>query len=300
MLTTPASPAPDADTADTTAGAPGESAAFLAAYLARIGLAAPPPPTLAGLTILQAAHQAAIPFEAIDVLTGEGVDLDPQAIAAKLIGARRGGYCFEQNALFLRVLRATGFAAEGLLGRVRLMVAPDAPPTPRTHMVVRVMLDGRPWLADVGFGALVPPQPLALDSGAVQPTPHQPYRIAAAGDGPGETFAVMAKVEGEWTMLYIVDAAPPPAIDYEVGNWYTATHPQSHFRHRLIAARTTATARYGLLDNRLTIRGAGGSVERRWLDADGIAAALRDIFGLAVRPGWRTAIERAATAEVPG
>src|SRR3546814_6407226 len=92
------------------------------------------------------------------------MDIGADAIDAKLIGQRRGGYCFEQNGLFLRALRAIGFAAEGLIGRVRWMLPDDAPPTPRSHMVVRVTIDGRPWLADVGFGAAVPPQPLAMDS----------------------------------------------------------------------------------------------------------------------------------------
>lgn len=39
---------------------------FLSRYLARIGLAIRPAPTLEGLALLQAAHQAAIPFESFD------------------------------------------------------------------------------------------------------------------------------------------------------------------------------------------------------------------------------------------
>ena len=92
--------------------------------------------------------------------------------------------------------------------------------------------------------------------------------------------------------------APAPAIDYEVGNWYTSQHPASHFRHQLIAARTTDEARYGLRDNRLTIRRADGGIDQRHLSADAIEAALRDIFLLTPEPGWRRVIERAAAAEV--
>ncbi|WP_428632058.1 arylamine N-acetyltransferase family protein [Sphingopyxis sp.] len=103
------------------------------------------------LAALQAAHIDAITFEAIDALTGVGIDIGAAAVDAKLIGRRRGGYCFEQNDLFLPVLNAIGFDAEGLLGRVRRMLPDDAPPSPRTHRVVRVKIDGQPWLADVGF-----------------------------------------------------------------------------------------------------------------------------------------------------
>ena len=284
---------------DSSAPAPCDMAGganVLTRYLARIGHSGAVTPTLETLAALQAAHIAAIPFEAIDALTGEGVDIDPQAVEAKLIDRRRGGYCFEQNGLFLRILRLLGFEAEGLIGRVRWMLPDDAPPTPRTHMTVRVWLDGRPWLADAGFGSAVPPQPLALDSDAPQPTRHEIYRVSRRGDG----YRLEAELAGEWRTLYDLEGTAAPAVDYEVGNWYTSQHPNSHFRHQLIAARTTAEARYGLRDNRLTIRRVDGYVEQRYLSADEIAAALTDIFLLTPEPGWRRAIERAATVEVAG
>lgn len=283
-----------ADPVDPDMEAPAD--AFLPRYLARIGYAGPVAPTLDALAALQAAHIAAIPFEAIDALTGTGVDIGADAVDAKLIGQRRGGYCFEQNGLFLRVLRAIGFAAEGLIGRVRWMLPDDAPDTPRTHMVVRVKIDGRPWLADVGFGAAVPPVPLAMDSEESQPTRHESYRVVRHGD----VWQVAALIEDEWRLLYLLEDAPPPAIDYEIGNWYTSAHPESHFRHQLIAARTTAEARYGLRDNRLTTRLTDGRIDRRYLTADEIERTLSEIFLLPVRPHWRAAIERAATAEIAG
>ncbi|SKB89159.1 arylamine N-acetyltransferase family protein [Sphingopyxis flava] len=267
---------------------------FLRRYLARIDYAGPIAPTLDVLQALQAAHLAAIPFEAFDALVDGAVDIDPDAVDAKLIDCGRGGYCFEQNGLFLRALRAIGFDAEGLLGRVRWMQPSGAPPAPRSHMVLRVRISGRPWLADVGFGSAVPPSPLAMDSEAPQPTPHESYRIVRRGD----QWSVRLAAGGDWLPVYVIDEAVPPAIDYTVANWYTSTHPDSHFRHQLIVARTTAEARYALRDNRLTIRRANGATERRFLAADAIEVALGELFGLPARPHWRGAIERAAAAEV--
>lgn len=292
MLHYPSAPSSDPDDFDAVA----PDGAFLPRYLARIGYEGPVEPTMAVLAALQAAHIAAIPFEAIDALIGAGVDIDAQAVDAKLIGQRRGGYCFEQNGLFLRVLKAIGFAAEGLIGRVRWMLPDDAPPSPRTHMVVRVTLDGRPWLVDVGFGATVPPAPLAMDSEEPQPTRHEMYRILRHGD----IWQVAARIGNDWATLYRIEDKPPPAIDYELGNWYTSAHPDSHFRRQLIAARTTAEARYGLRDNRLTTRLVDGRIDRRYLTADEIERALAEIFLLPVRRHWRPAIERAATAEIAG
>src|SRR3546814_7627112 len=74
--------------------------------------------------------------------------------------------------------------------------------------------------------------------------------------------------------------------------------PDSHFRHQRIAARTTAEARYGLRDNRLTTRLTDGRIDRRYLTADEIERVLSEIFLLPVSRHWRAAIERAATAEV--
>ncbi len=270
------------------------SALDLPRYLARIGYAGPLAPTGDVLAALQAAHVAAIPFEALDPLTGKAVDLAPAAIDAKLIAARRGGYCFEQNSLFLRVLRALGFEAEGRIARVRWTLPDDAPPTPRTHQLTRVMLAGRAWLVDVGFGSAVPAAPLAMDRAGAQPTAHEPCRLVRVGDA----WRVEAEIAGAWAPLYDVEDGEPPAIDYEVGNWYTSRHPDSHFCHQLIAARTTADARIALRDNRLTIRRTDGTVDQRYLGVEEIEAALTSHFGLTVEPGWRAAIERAAVAEL--
>lgn len=293
MLHYPAAPASSADEGE---GAPSARASLLTRYLARIGYKAPVAPTLEVLAALQAAHIAAIPFEAIDALTGVGIDIGAEAVEAKLIDRRRGGYCFEQNGLFLRVLKAIGFEAEAMLGRVRWMLSDDAPATPRTHQVVLVTLDGRPWLADVGFGAAVPPQPLAMDSEAPQPTRHESYRVLRGGSG----WEIVAQIGDEWKPLYRLDDAAAPPVDCIVGNWYTSTHPESHFRHQLIAARTTNEARYGLRDNRLTTRLADGRTDRRYLTANEIERVLGEIFLLRVEPSRRAAIERAATAEIDG
>ncbi|MDR8351634.1 N-hydroxyarylamine O-acetyltransferase, partial [Acinetobacter baumannii] len=63
-------------------------------------------------------HNSAIPFENLDVLLPREIHLDDGALEEKLIAARRGGYCFEQNGLLERALREIGFNVRSLLGRV--------------------------------------------------------------------------------------------------------------------------------------------------------------------------------------
>jgi N-hydroxyarylamine O-acetyltransferase len=263
----------------------------LDAYCARIGYAGPRQATLQTLRSLHELHPAAIPFEAIDVLLGRGVDLVAAAVDAKVIRAGRGGYCFEQNGLLMRALSTLGFAVEGLSARVRWMRPADAPPMPRSHMVLRVIVDGEPWLADVGFGSCVPTAPLRLSTEAPQPTGHETFRVRPEGG----SLVVEAERGGGWLALYEVLPEPQLAIDYDLANWFTATHPNSPFRRNLIVARTTPQARYALLDNRFTVRKPGGESEQRTLDADGLEKALAEIFGLPVEPDWRPVIEAAVS-----
>lgn len=264
----------------------------LGAYFDRIGYSGPAEPTLDVLRALHQLHPAAIPFEAIDVLLDRGIDISPQAVDAKLIDRRRGGYCYEQNGLFARVLRQIGFDVESLAANVRWMFAAGASPGPLTHRVLRVTIDGVPWLADVGFGSCVPTAPLRMDIADPQPTQHETFRFVRMGPH----LLLQALVEEQWQPVYSISAEVWLDAHYEMANWYTSTHPVSHFRHRLIVTRTTPEARYILADGRLTIRKPDGTAEKHFLDADEIMAALDEVFLLPVEPDWRPVAERAARA----
>lgn len=271
---------------------PATPAVDVDAYCARIGHDGPLGADLETLRALQERQAAAIAFEAIDVLLGRGVELAPVAVDRKLIVSRRGGYCFEQNGLLMRVLRAIGFSVDALLARVCYGLPPDSPPRPTNHMALRVTLDGADWLVDSGFGGLVPTFPLRLDTREAQATRHEPFRLTPLGN----SLLLEARCASEWLALYELLPEPRVHADFELANWYTSTHPSSRFRRNLVVARTTPQARYALLDNRLTIRRGGGEVERRLLDAQGIEDALVEVFALPTTPEWRTVIERAAAA----
>src|SRR5215212_4496121 len=90
----------------------------LTAYLERIGYDGALAPDLPTLTALHRAHVLAIPFENLDVQLGRPPTLDPAAIFAKLVTARRGGWCYEQNGLFGRVLAGLGFTVTRMSGGV--------------------------------------------------------------------------------------------------------------------------------------------------------------------------------------
>lgn len=260
-------------------------------YFSRVGYAGTPRPDLETLRALAQMHPAAIPFEAVDVLLGRPVDLGIDAIQAKLVAGGRGGYCFEHNGLLKQVLLALGFHVEGLIARVLWMLPPDAPPLPLTHMALRVTINGERWLADVGFGSCIAGAPLRFDAlGAEQSTRHETFRLTRRG-----TWTLLeAQLPGGWQPVYLLSPEPALDIDYIAANWYTSTHPASGFRRELRAALTAPSHRTTLVNNRLTIRRAGGGMERRFLTEPQIADALVSTFGL--RLDAQTAAQAAAVA----
>ncbi|HEY5410739.1 MAG TPA: arylamine N-acetyltransferase [Caulobacteraceae bacterium] len=249
----------------------------LDAYFARIGYGGPATPTLDTLTAIQALQVASIPFENLNPLLGLPVKLDLESLQAKLVGRRRGGYCFELNGLFKAALEAIGFRVTGLAARVRWMSPPDAPLSGRSHMLMQVDLADGPWLADAGFGAHLLDSPLKLRAGSDQSTPWANYRLTEA-DG---AFTLAARVADVWRATYIFCLEPQLTADYETYSWFTATHPQSLFVSTLIAERLTETTRYNLVNTRLTERGRDGSaVERTLTTAAELGEVLEAVFNI--------------------
>ncbi|MBW0104676.1 arylamine N-acetyltransferase [Pseudonocardia sp. KRD291] len=248
----------------------------LAAYLDRIGVPDAAEPDLATLRRIVTGHATTIPFEGLDPLTGVEPGIDADALTAKLVRSRRGGWCFEHNGLLRTHLDALGYDVTGLAARVRWMLPDDAPPTTRTHMLLRVELAQGSFLADVGFGGMTPTGVLALEPEVEQETPLEPYRLHRDGD----TWTTTARTD-RWRPLYTFDLVPAPQVDYEMGNWYLAHHPDSPFRANLIAALPGEDRRRALGGRAFTVHHLGGPSERRELESPGeIRDVLETEFGI--------------------
>ncbi len=254
----------------------------LAAYFERISYDGTIAPTADTLAAIMDAHVRAVPFENLDVLLGRRIDLSASALQDKLVTARRGGYCFEQNGLLLLVLQQLGFAVTPLSARVRYQRPRDYVPA-RTHLFLRVTIDGAPWVADVGVGSMSLTSPIRFDAEGEQATRHEPRRIIWE-DG---RFFHQVRLGDVWhDVLEFTGEAMPP-IDRELANWYTSAHPQSHFRSRLTAARALPDGgRLTLLNRELTRRRRDGTADVRLVQTP---AELLDVlatdFGLCFPAG---------------
>ncbi|XP_075422611.1 uncharacterized protein LOC142463571 isoform X4 [Ascaphus truei] len=81
----------------------------LNAYLRRVGITAAAPPSLAALRELHRQHLLSVPFESLSIHIGERIILDPALLYEKIVVRRRGGFCCENNGLFLWVLQELGY-----------------------------------------------------------------------------------------------------------------------------------------------------------------------------------------------
>jgi N-hydroxyarylamine O-acetyltransferase len=251
-------------------------------YFERVGYAGPCEPTLEVLNALTRAHAQSIPFENIDVLLGRPILIEPEALFRKLVLARRGGYCFEQNGLFLAMLARIGFQVRPLSARIRLGEPDRRIPVARTHLVVEAQIDGESWITDVGVGSTSLTRALRWIADDLQPTPHETRRLVHAD---GRWFHQVQRGEN-WVDVYEFTGETMAYIDRKVANWYTSTHPDSIFRRRLqVALAQTGGRRVALSGDELSFRAADGTAEKRTLSTRGeLLDALRDHFGIDLPP----------------
>lgn len=266
----------------------------IAPYLARIGYDGPREPTLATLRALHRAHHYAVPFENLDIALGRPIALDEGAIYAKIVGRRRGGFCYELNGLFAALLRALGFRVTLLAAAVRRGADSGGPPfgPEFDHLALRVDLDG-PWLADVGFGDAFL-HPLRLDTAAEQIDAGRevPILRALPGDPWRDSYRIAADDQarilqrrdaaGEWRDCYRFYLTPRRWDEFAAMCHYHQTSPESGFTRARTCSLATPRGRVTVSELRLITTTDGVREEVALADEAARAAALREHLGVVV------------------
>jgi N-hydroxyarylamine O-acetyltransferase len=251
-------------------------------YLERIGYDGPREPSVEALHALTAAHTKSIPFENIDVLLERPILLEPEALYSKLVVTRRGGYCFEQNGLFMEMLSRLGFQVRPLSAGVRLAKPDRSMPVGYTHLILEVRIGGEAWITDVGVGSTSLTCALRWTADTEQPTPHETRRLVQEGD---KWFHQILRGK-KWVDIYEFTGATMPRVERTIANWYTSTHPDSTFRHNLsVALAGSEGRRTTLLNHALTLRHADGLAEKKDIsDPDQLLKVLLDHFSIVLPP----------------
>lgn len=249
------------------------------AYLSRIGLPEAEKPSLPYLDRLIYAHQCAVPFEDLDIHDmHRDISLATDDLFDKIVTRRRGGYCFELNALFCALLRTLGFDVSPGMARVTMVPTPHAA---CTHRISIVSFDEDRYLVDVGFGGPMPACALKLEDGFSR-TDH------------GQTFSIGYRGDGWWDLLYEgaegttnplrFSAAAAEECDYVALSYFHSQHPDSHFVNtRLVNIRTPQGNR-GITGNVYSERTPENSLDTEIASAEQLDEILEESFGIA---DWR-------------
>lgn len=252
-------------------------------YLRRIGIEELTAPTADNLRRIQQAHLRAVPYENLDILMKKPIRLDAEALYEKIVGQRRGGYCFEVNELLGHLLRGLGYEVTDLFGR--FLRGESGIPMRRHHvLMVRCIDDEIPYIADVGVGTGSPNLPMRMVEGGQLEDGVITYRLTKR-DFFGWVLEDLKK--GEWGPVYSFTEEPNAPIDYLTASFWCEHAEESIFNKGAMVSLRTETGRR-------TIDGD----EARIFDGDHVTVLplgsweekeriLKDWFGIVLPEGER-------------
>ncbi|HTR28889.1 MAG TPA: arylamine N-acetyltransferase [Puia sp.] len=200
---------------------------------------------------LQYKHLFAIPFETLDIHHQIPIILQINLLYQKVIRDHRGGYCYELNILFHRLLTCCGFDVTLVSGR--LHHGNNRFGREFEHMALIVSLQGRQWLVDVGFGDFSL-APLAIAPGQIQSDGRNFYQIVEPVMADGQAYLGVAKwvpSKQDFKIDYLFTLTPRSVADFNGMNEFHQTSKESHFARSLICTMPTPEGRITLINNKL-------------------------------------------------
>ena len=208
----------------------------------------------------------------MDIHTGQKISLDSSRIYEKIVGRRRGGFCYECNGLFAELLAALGYKVSRVSARMALdgNVGPEF-----DHMVLLVSID-QEFLADVGNGRSVR-DPLPLEGDEISEAEGIEYRVGAHAEG----YALYFREAGsDWLPRFLFSTVPREQVEFSEMCGYHQTSPQSTFTQKRLATVATPQGRITLLDSRLIEVDGAERKERELTSEDEVVRCLRSRFGI--------------------
>uniref|UniRef100_A0A3P9JLX3 arylamine N-acetyltransferase n=1 Tax=Oryzias latipes TaxID=8090 RepID=A0A3P9JLX3_ORYLA len=258
-------------------------------YLSRIGFTGSAvQPRLELLRSVHTCHLLSVPFEDLTVHSGGEVRLDLQLIYDKIVNKRRGGFCYENNALFFWLLTHLGFHVTMMSAQVRNNITEMYGP-PFDHLILLVTVEGRRWLCDVGFGPSGFSAPLSLDTEGLQEEGHRVYRIRTSQE---MHFLEWQKEEnrgkdGDWTEIYKFTLSPRCLEDFTEMCQYHQSSPSSIFFCKSFCTLLRPSGRLTYIGHRLITvtfpsEATGGKLESTTIELkdEEIPAVLAEKFGI--------------------
>lgn len=246
-------------------------------FVERLGLSDVVTPDLSTLNRLILAHQMTVPFENLSVYDAEtDVDLDIASLYDKIVIRRRGGYCFELNALFMSLLKSLGYDCYPIMVRVVWM---STVYMPISHRAGIVTIDGIRYFVDVGFGGPSPRSALRLDDPNPQTSGQNNFVFDKA---PDSDFVIYRLTEDGREQLLKFSDRPCENVDFLAPNEYQSKSKNSGFKRMRMVNISRENGSAAINDNILRIH-KDGQVEESLLDTpEKLKQALEANFGIVV------------------
>ena len=245
----------------------------VSSYLARIGYLDATEPTRETLCALHRLHMMSVPFENLDISLGREIVAEEDAILKKVVGLRRGGFCYELNGAFAALLRSLGFQVTLLSARVARVNGGEG--LEFDHLTLRVDLD-EPWLADVGFGESFL-EPLRLKPGIEQLDPVGRFHLVQDG---GRWQMQKSEPDGGWKPQYSFSFQPRRLEEFAGMCLYHQTSPDSSFTQKRICSRAIPDGRITLSEMKLIVTHSGQREERMLASEGEWLKTLEEQFGV--------------------
>ena len=242
-------------------------------YFERIGWGGDTRPTLDTLMGLLKAHMLSIPFENLDVLLRRPVRLDLDAIQAKLVVARRGGYCFEHTTLFAAVASRLGF--DNTLHSARVVLFTPRTQSERAHMFLTAKLAEGTFVVDPGFGGPAALFPMPLPESGTRPSEDETHWMVRDGD----RWVLRARADDGAADAWVSTLEEDYPVDFEMANHFTSSHPASPFISSLMMGLFTQDGRVTLMNRSFTIRKNGVTASGLLPDRTALRAFVSEHFG---------------------
>ena len=247
------------------------------AYFQRIGMPEDTVPQLTGefLSRLQYQHVISVPYENLDILAGRPLSLEIPDLYEKIVIRRRGGYCFEVNALFKAFLEELGFRVTSYFARY---LRGEATIPVRRHHVLTVRASDGVYLCDVGIGQTAPRFALRLEEGLIQEEGSEAYRLLR---DPMLGWVLWERRDGTWSRYFSFTEDAALDIDFIQPSFYCEKHPASPFNKTAIVAIKTKTGRKAIDGRTFKIYRGGELVHLEEAEDDArLAAILQEHFGI--------------------
>ncbi len=249
------------------------------AYLKRLSLPWPRKADRAFLDALIERHLAVIPFENLNTaLLHLPICLDIESLYNKIIRSRRGGYCFELNALFLGLLRGLGYEAWPV--GCRVLRRPGLPHI--YHRASVVLLENTLLFCDVGFGGICCSRSAELMPNAVTETDYAVFTVSREYRGwLNLHYVPRGTPEAALRPLLMICETPSAPQDFLAAN-EAMTAADSPFALRLMVQKLTPYGSWSINDTVLPRHTASGK-ETVTLDSrEALAESLHRDFSLEI------------------